>query len=207
MTPWFLILKLNPGADLQPFTSAIEADRGEVIVRADATDVKPLEAGSAHNALVIARFAFEADLDRAWVSIASAAQGLVALKSIGLPWEGWPGHAVPTIATVHVPDAGSPRVYMLIEGTGADEGRMDRYRDVILPMIRERGAYYVQFELGANMQVLAGSWAEGILAISRWPSWAAAEDFWYSERYQTVAIPIRTGFGRFDVQIAEGLAG
>jgi uncharacterized protein (DUF1330 family) len=207
MAPWFLILKLNPGSDLEAWSSAIKADRGEVIVKAAATDVKPLEAGSAHNALIIARFAFEADLDQAWVAMASAAQGLVALKSIGLPWEGWPGADLPTIATVQVPDAGAPRVYMLIEGTGFDVERMDRYRDVILPMLRQRGAYYVQFELGAKAQVLAGIWAEGILAISRWPSWAAAEDFWYSERYQTVAIPIRTGFGRFDVQIAEGLAG
>ena len=84
---------------------------------------------------------------------------------------------------------------------------MDAYRDIILPMMRERGAYYVAFELGGDVSVLAGEWQEGIFAISRWPSRAHAEDFWFSERYQQTAVPLRTGVGRFDVQIIEGLAG
>ena len=208
--PWFLFLKLAPHADPSPWASRIESHRGAILAAAPASAIKPLEAGSAHDTLVIARFAFEEDLDAAWTALGSqvaTAQGLTALKSIGLPWEGWPGNSVPTIATVNVPDAGVPRTYMLIEGTGTDDDRMDRYRDVILPMIRERGGYYVQFEIGANATVLAGRWAEGILALSRWPSWAAAEDFWYSERYQTVAIPLRRGVGRFDVQIVEGSIG
>jgi uncharacterized protein (DUF1330 family) len=125
----------------------------------------------------------------------------------GLPWEGWPGHFVPTIATVDVPDAAAPRCFMVIEGTGTDQERMDRYRDMILPMMRERGAYYVAFELGGDVEVLAGQWSKGIFAISRWPSRDLAEDFWFSERYQNEAVPIRTGVGRFDVQIIEGQAG
>ncbi len=71
-------------------------------------------------------------------------------------------------------------------------------------MMRERGAYYIAFELGGSVTVLAGAWQEGIFAISRWPRRAHAEDFWFSERYQQTAIPIRTGVGRFDVQIIEG---
>lgn len=210
MAPWFLILKLPADADPAPWAREIAARRGTILAAGASQAVKPLEAGSAHDALLIARFAFREDLEGAWAALAAhAAQapGLVALASAGLPWEGWPGHDVPTIATVTVPDTPSPRTYMLIEGTGTDPERMDRYRDVILPMIRERGAYYVQFEIGGNVQVLAGAWSEGILAVSRWPSWALAEDFWYSTRYQTVAIPLRSGVGRFDVQLVEGCEG
>jgi hypothetical protein len=42
--------------------------------------------------------------------------------------------------------------------------------------------------------------------VSRWPTRAAADDFWYSERYQRVAIPLRLGAGRFTVhQVAAGV--
>ncbi|NJP12362.1 MAG: DUF1330 domain-containing protein, partial [Leptolyngbyaceae cyanobacterium RU_5_1] len=103
--------------------------------------------------------------------------------------------------------AATPPAYMLIEGTGIDDARMDQYRSIILPMLRERGAYYVAFELGGNVRVLAGEWAEGIFAISRWPDLAAAHDFWFCERYQKIAIPTRTGASRFEVQLTEGVAG
>jgi uncharacterized protein (DUF1330 family) len=55
--------------------------------------------------------------------------------------------------------------------------------------------------------VLHGQWTDLIVAISRWPDIGRAHDFWFSERYQTVAIPTRTGAGRFDVQLVTGLAG
>lgn len=87
------------------------------------------------------------------------------------------------------------------------EARMDAYRDIILPMLRERGAHYPLFELGGAVGVLHGHWQEGILAISRWPDLARAHDFWFSDRYQKVAIPTRTGAGTFDVQLAAGIAG
>ena len=170
--------------------------------------VAPLEPGTKHSGLVIARFAFSDDRDRFWASatkLVTADPHLVALSTSGIAWEGWPGNFVPTIATVDVPDAGAPRYFMVIEGTGTDQARMDRYRDIILPMMRERGAYYVAFELGGDVKVLAGEWSEGIFAISRWPSRAHAEDFWFCDQYQQTAVPIRTGVGRFDVQIVEGL--
>jgi uncharacterized protein (DUF1330 family) len=96
---------------------------------------------------------------------------------------------------------------MLIEGSVTDEARIDQYRDIILPMLRERGAYYPLFELGGNVRVLAGEWSQGILAVSRWSSVDPAHDFWFSDRYQNTAIPMRTGAGTFEVQLAEGIAG
>jgi uncharacterized protein (DUF1330 family) len=206
MHPWFLILKLPPSEPVSDHRDHIAGMRGAVLAAAEGERVTPLEAGTAHSGLLIARFAFEEDLQACFEAL-SLPDGTVALAAAGLPYEGWPGDFVPTIATVDVPDAGAPRTYMVIEGTGTDQDRMDRYRDIILPMMRERGSYYVLFELGGSVRVLAGQWSEGIFAISRWPSRAHAEDFWFADRYQNVAIPLRTGAGRFDVQIVEGLAG
>lgn len=209
-SPAFLVLKFaadTPEITLSDWADAITAARGTVLAAATADRVTPLEAGSAHEALILARFAFPPDLDRFWATrAADPPAGLIALAAEGLPWEGWPGNFVPTIATVTVPDAGT-RAYMLIEGTGHDDERLDRYRDIILPMLRERGAYYVLFSLGGTTRVLAGEWSEAVFAISRWPSRARAEEFWFSETYQQTAIPVRTGVSRFDVQIVEGLAG
>ena len=210
MDPRFLTLKTTVAHGT--WVDAIVAARGTILAAGDATVVKPLEPGTEHTGLVIARFAFAADLNAFWISdiakkLAASDPGLVALACNGIAYEGWPGNFVPTIATVDVPDAGAPRTLMVIEGTGTDQERMDRYRDMILPMMRERGAYYIAFELGGDVEVLAGAWSEGIFAISRWPSKALAEDFWYSDKYQNEAIPIRTGVGKFDVQIIEGIAG
>jgi len=209
-SPAFLVLKFPASATataVERWSKAIAAARGSVLAAAPADAVTPLEDGSAHNGLVIARFNIAEDLDRFWGSAPQREEGLVALAAEGLPWEGWPGHDVPTIATVYVPDDGTNRTYMLIEGTGHDQARLDEYREIILPMLRERGAYYLLFSLGGTTRVLAGEWDEAVLAISRWPSRARAEDFWFCERYQKEAIPVRTGISRFDVQIIEGRAG
>ncbi|QGN55822.1 DUF1330 domain-containing protein [Novosphingobium sp. Gsoil 351] len=208
MDPCFLTLK--SGCDATAWADRAAAHRGTVLAAADAAEVTVLEPGSRHTGLTILRFAFPEDRSALWSACAdliAADPALVALASNGIAWEGWPGNFVPTIATVEVPAADTARCFMVIEGTGTDQARMDRYRDIILPMMRERGAYYVVFELGGAIEVWAGAWAEGIFAISRWPSRAHAEDFWFSERYQGEAIPIRTGVGRFDVQIVDGVAG
>lgn len=208
--PCFLTLKTARSND--DWVAAITAARGTVLAAGNADAVRPLEPGTAHSGLVIARFAFIADRAAFWLStaaqqLAAADHALVALASNGIAYEGWPGNFIPTIATVDVPDAGAPRTFMVIEGTGTDPVRMDQYRDMILPMMRQRGAYYIAFDLGGDVMVLAGEWNEGIFAISRWPSRAHAEDFWYSDQYQHEAIPIRTGVGKFDVQIIDGIAG
>jgi uncharacterized protein (DUF1330 family) len=210
MDPSFLTIKTPRSA--KAWADAAASARATVLAWADADAVKPLEPGTMHTGLVLLRFAFANDLQAFWASevardLAQAEPGVVALACAGLPWEGWPGNFVPTIATVDVPASDRPRTFMVIEGTGTDQNRMDKYRDLILPMMRDRGAYYVAFELGGNVRVLAGQWSEGIFAISRWPSSAHAEDFWFSDKYQNECIPIRTGVGRFDVQIIEGIAG
>lgn len=204
--PTFLVLRTSSGE--QQWADAIARARGDVLAAASAAEVTPLEPGTKHSGLVIARFAHVEDRDVFWDAARSRADAdpaLVALAMNGIAWEGWPGNFVPTIATVDVPDADAPRLFMVIEGTGTDQARMDQYRDIILPMMRARGSYYVAFELGGDVSVLSGVWSEGIFAISRWPSRVHAEDFWFCDEYQRTAVPLRTGVGRFDVQIVEGL--
>jgi uncharacterized protein (DUF1330 family) len=213
LQPAFLIIKPSSAdpALLESWTRAIGDARGTVLAAAGPEAVEVLEAGTRQTGLIIARFAWGPDLDSFWAKAASLAallpENSQVLASAGLPWEGWPGHMVPTIATVQLPAAETPPAYMLIEGTTFDQARMDDYRDIILPMIRERGGYYPLFELGGSVRVLHGNWREDIFAVSRWPSAALAHDFWFSDRYQNVAIPTRTGAGRFDVQLTNGIAG
>ncbi len=127
--PAFLTLKT--GGQEQSWSRAIAAARGDVLAAAPAAAVTPLEPGTAHSGLVIARFAFAEDREAFWASsaaLAAADPALVALACTGIAWEGWPGNAVPTIATVDVPEVGAARTLMVIEGTGTDQARMDAYR-------------------------------------------------------------------------------
>jgi uncharacterized protein (DUF1330 family) len=162
-----------------------------------------------------AQFATPAARDAAWTELSAhgwvteltAEEPPVILAINGLPPEGLEDDAVPTAANVTPPPSAGPRAYMLIEGTPEDQDRINNYRDVILPMLKERGGYYTIFELGASLTVLSGQWTDMIIAISRWPDIDAAYDFWLSDRYQSVAIPMRTGAGRFSVLLADGIAG
>lgn len=91
-----------------------------------------------------------------------------------------------------------------MRGTAWDQDRLNAYRDVILPMHFERGGYYEAFAIApGQVEAVSGTWPDQIFAISRWPTRAAAEDFWFSDRYQKEAIPLRLGAGRFTVHALE----
>lgn len=122
----------------------------------------------------------------------------LVLLTAAVPNEGFDDAAIPTRANVGDHPDDDP-VLLIIEGSASDAAAMDQYRDIILPMMFDRHAYYTVFELGGNVDVLSGEWDEAIFAISRWPSRALARDFWLSEQYQTTAIPLRIGIGRFQV--------
>ena len=115
--PAFLVLKTASGE--ARWAEGIAVARGDVLAAAPASQVKPLEPGTTHTGLVIARFAFAEDRDGFWANAEEAdTPGLVAIACNGIAWEGWPGNFVPTIATVDVPDAEAARTFMVIEGTG-----------------------------------------------------------------------------------------
>ncbi|MHA7819615.1 MAG: DUF1330 domain-containing protein [Erythrobacter sp.] len=117
-----------------------------------------------------------------------------------LPPEGLPDPDIPTRANATLCEDDGP-VLLLIEGTGTDEDRMNQYRGILLPLMFELNAYYTVFDLGGDVEVLSGDWDEAIFAISRWPSRAAAEEFWMCDRYQKEAIPIRLHHGEFQVTL------
>ena len=217
----FLYLQLpapGPGAAaLAALAAVIAGSGGEVLACEAAAAVETLEPGTPVAAVVIARWAGRDALDAAWggaVGVAvgglvAAGAGALVLAAEGLPPEGLPDQPeVPTVASVPVAVLAAPPTYMAIQGSVTDAERIVGYRDVLLPMMKERGALYVVFCIGGSgVRVLHGSWDEQIYAISRWPTHASAHDFWYSERYQTVAVPIRTGIGVFHVHLLRGLAG
>jgi uncharacterized protein (DUF1330 family) len=127
------------------------------------------------------------------------------LQVNGLPAIGLPDLPdIPTVASVPRPPMGLRNALMVIQGSATNQAQMDKYRDVILPMMKERGSYYEAFALAAGEVVaLSGDWKEQIFAISRWPTRASAEDFWFADRYQGTAIPLRIGSGKFTVHVLE----
>ncbi len=216
--PSFLFVEL-PGehADQVGILARSAADLrrrgGEVLAFAPAGRVASLEPGTMGASILIARWpepgaAMEAagrDLVAALGKALPAGSTPLVLQVAGLPENGLPEMMeIPTVASVP-PAPRTPRnALMVIRGSVSDPTRIDGYRDVILPMLKERGGYYEVFALQpGEVTAFAGEWNEQIFAISRWPQRANAEDFWYSERYQTVAIPKRLGAGRFTVNLVD----
>lgn len=219
--PEFLYLQLPaPGPASRALAAAFLAigrSGGELLASGAVADVELLEPGTPSAAVLIARWRGREAFDAAWAGavgtevagLVDGAAGALVLAAEGLPPEGLPDQLeVPTAASVPIAALDTPPTYMAIQGSVTDSERIVGYRDVILPMMKERAALYVVFCIGGSgIRVLHGSWDEQIYAISRWPTAASAHDFWYSERYQTVAIPIRTGIGSFHVHLLRGQAG
>lgn len=219
--PEFLILRLPGGdldaAQLDAAATAVAGAGGEVLALAPSSEVELLEPGSPAAAVLVARWPASSAFDAAWTAgvevvvdgLVRGRGGALALAAQGLPPEGLPDQLeVPTVASVPVEQLPTPPTYMVIQGSVTDTERIAGYRNIILPMMMERGSLYVVFCIGGSgVRVLRGEWDEQIFAISRWPTHAAAHDFWYSERYQREAIPIRTGIGAFHVHLLRGRAG
>lgn len=186
---------------------------GTVLAHAPAGRVACLEPGSVGASLLIARWDDGAALraavrDRLMPALRAAlpAQAVPTVLAIdGLPREGLTEALdIPTRASVAEPSAATRHTFLVIRGSGWDQAKLDRYRDVILPMHKERGGFYEAFALQpGEVEALSGEWAQQIFAISRWPERRAAEDFWFCDRYQTTAIPLRLGAGRFTVHLLE----
>ncbi|NIM69476.1 MAG: DUF1330 domain-containing protein [Xanthomonadales bacterium] len=218
--PCFLYLQIpadvESAAYLEGAATLAAGHGGKVLAAARAGAVECLEHGTPAAAVLLVEFAEPEPLRSLWsdarhqdlLGTLGASTGTLAMQVPGLPYIGLPDMPdIPTTASVRPPEGRGPRAYMVIQGTGTDQERMDRYRDIILPMIAEQGAYYTAFEITGNVEVLAGEWPWGIYAISRWPDHAAGHAFWDSERYQNVAIPLRTGAGTFHVHFFTGTAG
>jgi uncharacterized protein (DUF1330 family) len=217
--PEFMCLQVpdaGAAAALHEATQFTQATGGTLLARGSYEEVEVLEQGTPRAAVLIARWDSRDAFDAGWGSQRAALESAVAsipgasLVAVpGLPVEGLPAQPeIPTVASVVPPQSDEPPTYMLIQGRVFDQQRIDQYRDIILPMIAERGAYYTVFSLmPGELRALIGEWPEQIFAISQWPTRAAAHDFWYCERYQKIAIPTRTGAGAFLVHLLRGPRG
>lgn len=186
---------------------------GKVLANASAAEVECLEAGTPSAAMLLAEFEQQQSIDAFWsddrhqaiFEPLSTTPEVVALGVGGLPYEGLPDALeIPTIASVTPPENQVPCAYMIVQGSSTDQARMDQYRDIILPMIKEQSAYYTAFEIEGNVIRLCGEWPHEIFAISRWPDHQSGHNFWDSDRYQNTAIPVRTGVGHFLVHYFPG---
>lgn len=217
--PYFLVIQLPPAVAKDYLTEAeplVEQHGGKVLAAVAADDVECLETGTPRAGMLLAEFDDPAAIRRLWASDAHAGarellsrtDSALAFGAAGLPYAGLPeAPEIPSLASVTPPEGRGLHHYMLIQGIGTDQERMDRYRDIILPMIKEEGAYYTLFEIEGNVDILIGESDYKVFAISRWPDHAAGHAFWYSDRYQNTAIPARTGAGEFWVHFFEGRAG
>ena len=218
--PCFLYMQipavLDSGVYLSDAESLASEFGGTTLASVDVDAVECLEPGTPECAIFLIEFKWMEQFTAFWTSEGSQSllgtlgsdSGLLALAVSGLPYLGLPDALeIPTIASVKPPESSGPRAFMVIQGCVTDQKRIDQYRDVLLPMIAAAEAYYTAFEIAGGLQVLVGEWSWEIFAISRWPDHAAGHAVWDSERYQTRAIPIRTGAGTFNVHFFNGLAG
>ena len=217
VNPYFLMVQLpaEVGSDayLQGAAQLAAEYGGKVLVDAPATAVECLEAGTPAAAMLLAEFEQPQNIDAFWsddrhqaiFARLGATPDVVALSVAGLPYDGLPeALEIPTIASVTPPENQVPCAYMIVQGSSTDQARMDQYRDIILPMIKEQGAYYTAFEIEGKVNLLCGEWPHEIYAISRWPDHESGHAFWDSDRYQNTAIPLRTGVGHFLVHYLPG---
>ncbi|MEM6852092.1 MAG: DUF1330 domain-containing protein [Pseudomonadota bacterium] len=208
--PAFLIVRSKaPASRFHAFCRANAGGAGAVFAARPVEDVCALEPGSVPLNTWIAKYGSLDEAKAAWSGMDAAAlaepEPPLVLAANAVPDEGLPPELdfVPTHTNVEAPP-GQPPTLMVIEGSASDPDEMDKYRDIILPMMRERGAYYLCFQIGGDVEVLSGTWSEGIFAISRWSDAHLARDFWLSPRYQDDAIPIRINIGSFQVVTLEG---
>jgi uncharacterized protein (DUF1330 family) len=218
-TPTFLVARIPDLVAAREAFSVIEDTAStagaDVLALAPPRDVQVLEPGTQLAAVAILRWRERAAAE-AWWSHSSVRAGLAAARRLagtcvvlakGVPWSGLPGDFLPTVATVEAPRLPTPPAYMLVEGSVTNHDPIQRYVGLIMPMLRERGGYYVVYATAADVEMLQGKWTEQAFIVSRWPTLVAAQDFWFCERYQEVAIPERTGHGEFHVLLMPGRSG
>ncbi len=209
--PTYLIVRTTaPAAAFKRFLAANNACGGVISAASLMHEIVALEPGSQPLHTWIALFPSMEEAKRAWADRIVAGDlekpcPPLALAARAVPAEGFPSTMdfVPTRRNTD-PGPTQPPTLLLIEGSASDQGRMDKYRDIILPMMKAHRSYYIVFELGGNVEVLSGDWSEAIFAISRWPTREAALGFWHDPTYQDEAIPLRLDIGKFSVLMMTG---
>lgn len=215
--PQFLVVEVPDvvaaRASFGRLAALVRESEGTVLAAALPREVEVLEAGTRLAAVFIARWRTRTALDAFWSTPTRAAafapiarvRGSRAVGVRGVPAAGLPGHFLPTVATVIPPELPTPPAWMLVQGSVTNLEPIQRYAEIIMPMLRERRGYYVVYAEAPDVSVLHGDWSEQAFIVSRWPDIEAARDFWWCDRYQLTAIPARTGHGDFTVVLMPGV--
>ena len=216
--PQFMLVQIMPATEeafiglLVDLGDEIRAGDGEVLALSESKNVDALEPGSIPYATMLAKWpnlkAFESFWQerkgRGAIASLLVAEDVRILAVAGLPEKGLPGDPIPTIATVEAIDCDGPPGYMVIDGEAYDPGRLEKYRNILFELMRERSSYYLALTDASGVRVLKGDWDEQIFAVSKWPAVEFGRDFWTCDTYQNVAIPIREGVGHFTVNLFSG---
>ena len=206
--PTYLIIRSRaPHIRFHRFCQTNSNHGGRLIAARPLHEIEALEPGSVPLHTWIGLFPSMEAAKAAWAAMdTSALQQPVpplVLAAKAVPEGGYDDDIIPTHLNVD-PGPSQPPTLMLIEGSASDQAAMDQYRDIIMPMLKERGGYYIIYELGGDVAVLSGDWDEAIFAISRWPTPHAARDFWLADLYQDTAIPLRLNVSAFQVVTLTG---
>lgn len=111
--------------------------------------------------------------------------------------------------SVAQPDEAGPALtdarpgYMIVIGTGVDSPRMGPYARATIPLLLEYGGELLFISEEGEAEILEGGPFESSLRVFRFPSLQHARDFYYDERYQQEAIPLREGLGALDVIVSD----
>lgn len=206
--PTYLIIRSRTShICFQRFCAANRNHGGILVAARPIHDIETLEPGSVPLHTWIALFPSMESAKQAWQRMDRGEllkpEAPLVLAAKAVPADGYEDDIIPTHLNVSAGPE-QPPTLMLIEGSATDPDAMNAYRDIIMPMLKERGGYYLIYEPGGNVEVLSGTWDEAVFAISRWPTAHAARDFWLAGRYQDTAIPLRINVSAFQVVTLEG---
>ena len=100
------------------------------------------------------------------------------------------------------PTAGPPG-YMIVIGTNVDAARMGPYARATIPLLLEYGGRLLFISEENAAEVLEGPAYTNSIRVFEFPSLQRARDFYYSDRYQREAIPLREGLGTLNVIVSD----
>ena len=135
--PHFLLVQVPAVSDVSGYfrdAAALASQHGgRVLVNVPADQVECLEAGSPPSSMLLTEFRSGDALINFWTDREHQAKFAqiadtesLVLGALGLPSEGLPDMLeIPTTASVTPPAGRGPRAYMIIQGTGTNETRMD----------------------------------------------------------------------------------
>ncbi len=123
-----------------------------------------------------------------------AAAPLTCLPAEALAADADPEHTAP---------ATTPPGYMIVIGTNVESARMGPYARATIPLLLEYGGRLLFISEENDAEILEGPAFTSSIRVFEFPSLQHARDFYFSERYQREAIPLREGLGTLNVIVSD----